>query len=110
MKTKEMDTNSTNRGKSTSKQAHLVLRLNLLVLLTGFLPISAAAYIYLVIPPYAIGPIPSLSGQAITYRWRSLPRVRRHVNLKVVPNEFAALAGHHGPINMRPSFPHPLLV
>ena len=28
--------------------------------------------------PYAIGPVPSLSGHAITYRWRSLPRVRRH--------------------------------
>ena len=29
-------------------------------------------------PPYAIGPFPSLSGHAIAYRWRSLPRVRRH--------------------------------
>ena len=29
-------------------------------------------------PPYAIGAIPSLSGHAIAYRWRSLPRVRRH--------------------------------
>ena len=29
-------------------------------------------------PPYAIGPVPSLSGRAIAYRWRSLPRVRRH--------------------------------
>ena len=29
-------------------------------------------------PPYAIGSVPSLSGQAIAYRWRSLPRVRRH--------------------------------
>ena len=29
-------------------------------------------------PPYAIGSVPSLSGHAITYRWRSLPRVRRH--------------------------------
>ena len=28
--------------------------------------------------PYAIGPVPSLSGYAIAYRWRSLPRVRRH--------------------------------
>ena len=60
-------------------------------------------------PPYAIGSVPSLSGHAIAYRWRSLPRVRRHtghrvtqlrtdgvhcresagtgpVNLKVVPN------------------------
>ena len=30
-------------------------------------------------PPYAIGPVPSLSGHAIAYRWRSLPRVRQHM-------------------------------
>ena len=30
------------------------------------------------IPPYAIGSVPGLSGHAIAYRWRSLPRVRRH--------------------------------
>ena len=29
-------------------------------------------------PPCAIGSVPSLSGHAIAYRWRSLPRVRRH--------------------------------
>ena len=29
-------------------------------------------------PPYAIGLVPSLSGHAIAYRWRSLPRVRQH--------------------------------
>ena len=30
-------------------------------------------------PSYAIGSVPSLSGPAIiAYRWRSLPRVRRH--------------------------------
>ena len=28
-------------------------------------------------PPYAIWPVPSLSGHAIAYRWHSLPRVRR---------------------------------
>ena len=28
-------------------------------------------------PPYTIGSAPSLSGHAIAYRWRSLPRVRR---------------------------------
>ena len=28
-------------------------------------------------PTYAIGSVPSLSGHAIAYRWRSLPRVRR---------------------------------
>ena len=46
-------------------------------------------YIYLK-PPYAVGSVPSLSGHAIAYRWRSPPRVRRRraaVNLKVVPNE-----------------------
>ena len=34
-------------------------------------------FIYLK-PPYATGSVPSLSGDAIAYRWRSLPRVRRH--------------------------------
>ena len=34
-------------------------------------------FIYLK-PPYAIGSVPSLSGHAIAYRWRSLPRVPRH--------------------------------
>ena len=29
-------------------------------------------------PPYAIGSVPNLSGHAIAYRWRSLPRVLRH--------------------------------
>ena len=29
-------------------------------------------------PPYVIGSVPSLSGYVVTYRWRSLPRVRRH--------------------------------
>ena len=29
-------------------------------------------------PPYAIGSVLSLSGHAITYRWRSLPRVHPH--------------------------------
>ena len=33
-------------------------------------------------PPYAIGSVPSLSGHAIAYRWRSLPRVRRHGDSK----------------------------
>ena len=34
-------------------------------------------YIYFK-PPYAIGSVPSLSGHAFAYRWRSLPRVSRH--------------------------------
>ena len=34
-------------------------------------------FVYLKLP-YTIGSVPSLSGHAIAYRWRSLPRVRRH--------------------------------
>ena len=60
-------------------------------------------------PPYAIGSVPSLSGHAIAYRWRSLPRVRRHRASKPQGSS-KRLAGHHGPINMRLSFPHLLLV
>ena len=41
-------------------------------------------------PPYAIGSVPCLSGHANAYRWRLLPRVRRHrvskPQVKVVPN------------------------
>ena len=29
-------------------------------------------------PPYDIGPVPSLSGHTIAYRWCSRPRVRQH--------------------------------
>ena len=53
-------------------------------------------------PPYAIGSVPSLSGHAIAYRWRSLPRVRRHRASKPqgTSEPGAALADHHGPINI----------
>ena len=63
-------------------------------------------------PPYAIGSVPRLSGHANAYRWRSLPRVRRHRASKPQGSSerVAALAGHHGPINMCLSFPYPLLV
>ena len=65
--------------------------------------------------PDAIESVPSLSDHAIANRWRSLPRVRRHRASKplgtttVVPNECCLFAGHHGQINIRLSFPHPLL-
>ena len=47
-------------------------------LLAALLPISAAAAMFLFKPPYATGSVPSVSGHAVEYRWRSLPRVRRH--------------------------------
>ena len=48
-----------------------ILGLNLLVLPYGIPPEFRGASIYL-------ESVPSLSGHAIAYRWRSLPRVRRH--------------------------------
>ena len=51
-----------------------ILRLNL-VLSDGIPPEFRGIYIE---PPNAIGSVPSLSGHAIAYRWRSLPRVRRY--------------------------------
>ena len=52
-----------------------ILRLNL-VLTCGIAP-EFRGGVHMK-PPYAIGSVPSLSGHAIAYRWRSLPRVRRH--------------------------------
>ena len=76
----------------------------------GILPLSTAASIYLFEPPYAIGPVPSLSDQTIAYRWRSLPRARRPraSNLQgSSSNVCCLLRYHHGPIDVRLSFPTP---
>ena len=51
-------------------------------------------------PPYAIGSVSSLSGHAIAYRWRSLPRVRRHRASNPQGSSKRVI---------RLSFPHPLL-
>ena len=53
------------------------LRLNL-VLSHGVLPDSRSGVHLIIIPPYTIGSVPSLSCHAIACRWRSLPSVRRH--------------------------------
>ena len=52
-----------------------ILRLNLM--LTYGIPPEFRGGVHMK-PPYAIGSVPSLSGHAVAYRWRSLPRVRRH--------------------------------
>ena len=44
----------------------------------GIPPEFRGGVLYLFKPPHAIGPIPNVSGRAIAYRWRLLPRVRRH--------------------------------
>ena len=54
-----------------------ILRLNL-VLTYGIPPDFRGGVHSLFKPPNVIGSVPSLSGHAIAYRWRSLPRVRRH--------------------------------
>ena len=81
-------------------------------LLTSFLPISAAASMYLFLKRH------TPSGQSRVYRVTQLrtdgvhcrePAGTGPVNLKVVPVTAAALAGHHGPIDMRLSFHTPTI-
>ena len=61
---------------------------------------------------YAIGLVPRLSGHALGTDGGHCRESAGTgpVDLKAVPLTGAELAGHHGPINMRLSFPHPLLV
>ena len=69
-------------------------------------------FIYLK-PPYAIGSVPSLSGHAIAYQWRSLPRVRRHRASSpqgCSSNGCCIFRYHHGSINVRLPFPDALMV
>ena len=70
------------RGSAVPSRVSLlisVLRSNL-GLTYGVVPpeFRGGVHFFYLKPPYAIGSIPSLSGHAIAYRWRSLPRVRRH--------------------------------
>ena len=60
---------------------------------------------------YAIRPVPSLSGHAVAYRWRSLPRVcwHRASSPKVVPVTGAASVAYSGPINVRLFSPTPTI-
>ena len=85
------------------------LRLNLMLLRHG-IPPDFRSGVRLFIPPHAIESVPCLSGHAITYRWRSLSRVRRHRASSpqgTSSNGLCCLCSyHHGPIkNVRLSFP-----
>ena len=89
-------------GRPASACSFSTLRLNLA--LTHGVPSAFRGGVHIFIPPYAFRPVPSLSGHAIVYRWRSLPRVRLQgpVVLKVVPvTGAAAYEGHHRPIGVR---------
>ena len=88
-----------------------IRRLNL-VLTHGIPPDFRAASIYLFKPPYAIGSVPSLSGHAIAYRWRSLPIVRRRRASSPQGssnNGSCHFAHHRGPIDGRLAFPTPTI-
>ena len=66
-------------GRPVPRQpAHLHIQAEYGAYLAGFLPSSAGASIYILKPPCPKGSVPRLSGHAIAYRWRSLPRTRRH--------------------------------
>ena len=50
-------------------------------------------------PPYAIGSVPSLSGHAIAYRWRSVPRIHRHRASSPEGSSSCCLGrSHHAPL------------
>ena len=90
--------------------------MNLLIsiVLTHGVPPDFRGGIHLFIPPTAIiGPVPSLSaGHAIAYRWRTLPKVRRHSASSPQgssSNGCCLFRYHHGPNNVRLSFPTPTI-
>ena len=66
--------------------------------------------VHLFRPRYAIGSVSSLSGHAIAYRWRLLPRVCRHSASSPQgssSNGCCLFRYHHGPINQcAPLFSH----
>ena len=81
-------------------------------LLTRFLPISAAAFIYLY-RLSATGSVPSWSGHTMAYRRRSLPRVRRHrasSHQGSSSNGCCLFRYHHEAINVRLYFPTPTIL
>ena len=50
--------------------------LKLDMVLTHGIPPDVHGGVHIFLPSHTIGSVPSLSGHAITHRWRSLPRVR----------------------------------
>ena len=87
------------------------LRLNLV--LTHGIPLYFRGGIHVFITPTTIGPVPTLLGHAIAYRWRELPKVRRHrasSPLGSCSNGCCLSRFYHEPLNVRLSFPTPTIV
>ena len=68
-------------GSPVPRQPALIIsipRLNLVLTLRDSSRVPRRRPFIYFKPPYVIGSVPGLSGHAIAYRWRSLPRIRRH--------------------------------
>ena len=87
-------------SRPVSSCSFSTLRLNLVH--PHVIPPAFRGGVHLFISPHTIGSVPSLSGHATTYQWRSLSRVRRH---KASPQGSSSSAyclfGHHGLIKAR---------
>ena len=98
-------------GRPPCQPAHSPLSGWIRGLRAGFLPLPAAASIhsYLQLPS---GQSRVLSGHGIACRWRSLPWVRRHRASSPEgssSNTCCLFRYHHGPTNVRLSFPTPTI-
>ena len=93
-------------GRPVPRQpSHIILGLNLV--LTHGIPPDFCGVVHLFLSPIAIKTVPSLSGHAIAYRWRSLQRVRRHRASSPQgssSNGCCLFRYHREPNNLRPSF------
>ena len=81
------------------------------LVLTHGIPPNFCGGAHLIEPPYAIGSVPSLSGHALAYRWRSPARVCCHgASSRQGSSRNGCLPlHHHGPIDMRLSSPTPTI-
>ena len=83
------------------------LRLNLV--LTYGIPPDVRGGVHTFLPPHTIRSVESLSGHAVAYQWRSLPRVRWHrasIVLKVVRVTGVAFASPWTNYYCAPLFSH----
>ena len=81
-------------------------------MLTHAIPPDFRSGVDLVIPPSAIKSARILTRHMIAYRGRSLPRVRRRkasCPQGSSSNEWCTFSFHHGPYNVRFSFPIPTI-
>ena len=80
-------------------------------MLTRGIPPAFRDGVHLLIPSIAIRSVLSLSGHAVTYRWRSLPRVHWHrANSGSSSSGCCVFRYHHGSFFVRSSFSIPTII